>query len=178
MLRVVGFCTIFQLISRSHLGWFFVFIKCFLLILNSNPRTKVDKVLCSHQLFCWNLMAEKLHIWKTVCSGPISWAWPVSWHDKGHWHTPLSFQVVLFVPPFPHAQESQILTCHQVTAEDPYHRIKGKSSLSFCAIPRAKSLKPHKRATPLSVQNASHLSSSVPCRSQTFPLPSIRAEIL
>lgn len=26
--------------------------------------------LCSHQLFCWNLMAEKLHIWKSLVQGP------------------------------------------------------------------------------------------------------------
>lgn len=105
--------------------------------------------LCSHQLFCWNLMGEMLPVWETVYSGPVTWAWPVSWHDKGHWHTPLSFQVVMFVHPFPHAQESQILNCHQVTAEDSYHRFKGKSSLSFCAILRAKSLKPQNRATPI-----------------------------
>lgn len=54
----------------------------------------------------------------------------------------------MFVPPFPHAQESQILNCHEVTEEDSYHRTEGKISLSFCAIPRAKSLKHHKRATP------------------------------
>lgn len=111
-----------------------MFVKCFLLLQNSNPRTEVDKDLCiviSSFVEIWWLKSytSEKHLFRTT------WAWPVSWHDKGHWHTALSFQVVTFVCPFSRAQESQILNCHQVTAEYSDHRLKGRAHCLFVPFP-------------------------------------------
>lgn len=140
-----------------------MFVKCFLLLQNSNPRTEVDKDLCiviSSFVEIWWLKSytSEKHLFRTT------WAWPVSWHDKGHWHTALSFQVVTFVCPFSRAQESQIVNCHQVTAEYSDHRLKRAHCL-FVPFPG-----PSHWSLTLSVWRVSHLSSSGPCRSQTFPL--------
>lgn len=128
--------------SRSHLGWFLMFVKCLLLLQNSNPRIEVDKDL--------GVVRLKSYVWKTLVQDPSPGPGlcPAMTRDTGTHLCPFRWSC-LFVPsPCTGVRHWTVIRLLHET----HHRVKGKSSLSFCAIPRAKSLKPHKRATPFQFQ--------------------------
>lgn len=103
---------------------------------------------CSHQVFCWNLMAEKLHVWKTSVQAPLPGPGlcPDTTRDTGTQLCPFTGgHVCLSLPLCTGVTDTELSSgyCRRLITG-----LKGRVHCLFCAIPRAKSLKPHKRATP------------------------------